>query len=75
MTIPRTVRAVEAFADFQRYMSTVIEPSIGHVCGATAASLGCVVELRQRIDVFAREEESARDPLERGTLLRAASGV
>ena len=75
VTIPRTVRAVEAFAAFQRYMSTVIVPSIGNLGVATAVFLDCVVELRQRIDVFAREEEAVRDPLERGTLLRAASGA
>lgn len=72
VTIPRTVRAVEAFAAFQRYMSRVIVPSIGSMGGATAVFLDCVVELRQRIDDFAREEEAVRDPLERGTLLRAA---
>ena len=72
VTIPRTVRAVEAFAAFQRYMSRVIVPSIGSMEGATAIFLDCVVELRQRIDDFAREEEAVRDPLERGTLLRAA---
>ena len=75
VTIPRTVRAVEAIAAFQRYMSTVIVPSIGRVGGATAVFLGCLVELRQRIDDFAREEETVGEPLERGTLLRAAPGA
>ena len=75
VTIPRTVRAVEAFAAFQRYMSTAIVPSIGSMAGATAVFLGCLVELRQRIDDFAREEEAVRDPLERGILLRAAPGA
>ena len=75
MTIPRTVRALEAFAVFQRYMSTVIVPSIGGVGSETAVFQGGVMELRQRIDDFAREEEAVRDPLERGTLLRAASGA
>ena len=69
VTIPRTVRAVEAFAAFQHYMSPAIVPSIESVGGATAVFLDCVVELRQRIDDFARE---VRDPPERGTLLRAA---
>ena len=54
VTIPRTVRDVEAFAAFQRYMSAAIVPSIGSIGGATAAFLGCVVELRQRTDGFAR---------------------
>ena len=58
VTIPRTVRAVEAFAAFQRFMSTVILPSIGSVGGATAVSLGCVVTLRQRVDDFARQAEA-----------------
>lgn len=55
MTIPRTVRAVEAFAAFQRYMSAAIAPSIGSIGGATAVFLGCVVELWQRTADFARE--------------------
>ena len=54
VTIPRTVRAVEAFAAFQHYMSAAIVLSIDSVCGATAVFPGCVVELRQRIDGFAR---------------------